>query len=177
MKKLFIAAACMLLVACNSKKELSKDEAQSLIEKDLQQKGPLGHAIYMADEEFVTKLRDTKVVRDGYITFISGLTVFDIGKPLIRFEDRAKPYLLPSRPGQDSTLQRVKIGGVKILKVNVKMNPEGTAAQADYTYRIINLTPFAELTPNRDDQSSVAYFSLESDGWQLTDKADPSLRR
>jgi hypothetical protein len=101
MKKILIAGVCILLVACNSKKDLSKGEAQLLIEKHFQQKGPLSVTMELANEEYQAKLKDTKLVKDGYITFIPGLSWMDVDKPHIKFEEKAAPYKLPPESGSD----------------------------------------------------------------------------
>ena len=173
MKNVFIAAAFMLLVACHAKTELTKNEALQLIEKDFQKRGPASLTIVSTDEEQVGMLGRSTLFDQGYIKYVADPMAY---QPLFELTERAKPYLLDPASDQSKNAFRVKLADMKVKNVlAVKLTEDGSQAVARYVYTWENPTPFFELQVNKEDQTTVAYFSLEESGWKLSEK--PSVQQ
>lgn len=95
----------------------------------------------------------------------------DIGKPLIHFTDKAKPYLLEtSEEDLRSDIQVVKITDEEFGEVTgIKRDDTGNGAKVEYTTHLKNLTPFVNLMPwkiKKTTATKTATFSLYGDGWR-----------
>ena len=104
MKKLTIIFLIVSLMGgCTSKKELSKEEASKIIKQDNQYPRVIDYEIYCSDPVYATKIIDAGLEEQGLVTVQRNQKIKDVGKPLIEFTDKAKPYLLPT-PEKDKKM-------------------------------------------------------------------------
>ena len=170
MKHLFIAAACVLLVACHANTKLSADEAKLLIEKDFKKRGPAAISISTVDEQFLSGIKESKLVKDGYIIFLRNPGAY---QPRIQFSGDAGKYLL-QQENEHTKRFRMANRALKAI-LEIKLTPDGKQAAAQYVYNWKNPTPFFELLQAKEDQTNIAYFSREESGWVLSEK--PSMEQ
>ena len=97
----------------------------------------------------------------------------DIGKPIIAFTDKAKPYLLPqTQEDKESSVWRVKIADEVLEEITgIQLSEGGKNAAVEYRTAYKNITPFSKLAgfslTERNTQKTR--FSLYDDGWRLAD--------
>lgn len=169
MKKLtIILFSIPLLLAGCSKKELSREEALSLIKQDKQYPKVVDYEIYCADPKFAKKVLDAGLEENGLLTVQRTQKLSDVGKPIIHFSEKAAPYLLTtSEKEQSINVQKVKLADEELAEVTgVKTSNDGKSAVVEYTTAYKNITPFADLV-KRDltkQETYKAYFSLYDDG-------------
>ena len=174
MKKLtIIFLIASLMGGCTSKKELSKEEASKIIKQDKQYPRVIDYEIYCSDPVYAKKVIDAGLQEQGLVTVQHNQQIKDVGKPLIKFTDKAKPYLLPlSEDDKKTDIQKVKIADEELVDVtNIQTIEEGKKAIAEYTTAYKNINGFSALTKiNNQSATHKAYFSLFDDGWKLEKK-------
>jgi hypothetical protein len=174
MKKLtIIFLIATILGGCNSKKELSKEEASKIIKQDNQYPRVIDYEIYCSDPVYAKKVIDAGLEQQGLVTVQHNQQVKDVGKPLIQFTDKAKPYLLPtSEEDKKTDIQKVKIADEELVDVtNIQTIEDGKKAVAEYKTAYKNISGFSALTKiNNQSATRKAYFSLFDDGWKLDKK-------
>ena len=160
--------------ACNSKKELSKEEASKIIKQDNKYPRVIDYEIYCSDPVYAKKVIDAGLEQQGLVTVQHNQQVKDVGKPLIEFTAKAKPYLLPtSEEDKKTDIQKVKIADEELVDVtNIQTIEDGKKAIAEYTTAYKNISGFSALIKSINNQSAThkAYFSLFDDGWKLEKK-------
>lgn len=173
MKKLtIIFMIASLMGGCTSKKELSKEEASKIIKQDKQYPRVIDYDIYCSDPEFAKKAIDAGLEEQGLVTIQRTQKLGDVGKPLIAFTDKAKPYLLPT-PEKDKKMdiQKVKIADEELVDVtNIQTMEDGKQAVAEYTTAYKNVSAFSGLVKNNPTATHKAFFTLFDDGWKLEKK-------
>jgi hypothetical protein len=175
MKKLTIIFLLATVIGgCNSKKELSKEEASQIIKEGKLFPRVIDYDIYCSDPEFAKKVIDAGLEQQGLVTVQLTQKLGDVGKPLIAFTDKAKPYLLPT-PEKDKRMdiQKVKIADEELIDVTgIQTMEDGKQAVAEYTTAYKNIGAFSALTKNFNSQTAThkAYFTLYDDGWRLEKK-------
>jgi len=175
MKKLSIIFLIVNLIAsCTSKNELSKEEASNILKQSNHYPLVIDYDIYCSDPEFAKKAIDAGLEQQGLVTIRQTQKLADVGKPLIEFTDKAKPYLMPT-PEKDKKLdiQKVKLAEEDLVDVTgIKTMEDGKQAIADYTTAYKNVSGFAALAKNMNNQTAThkAYFTLYDDGWKLEKK-------
>ncbi len=160
----------LLLVGC-TKKELSHEEALKLIQQENQFPKVFDFEINRVDEDQARKVLNAGLEKEGIVTVQRTQKLGEIGKPLIYFTDKAKPYLLPiTKGGNPDKVQVVKVADKDLVEVTgISTNSNEKNAVVEYTTAYKNITPFAALV-NLDFQKKEmhkAYFSLYDDGWRL----------
>lgn len=175
MKKLPILLFIFVVVVtgCTSK-ELSREEAINLIQQELHYPKVFDFEINRVDQDQTRKVLDAGLEAKGLLTVQRTQKLIDIGKPLIHFTDKAKPFFLPLPENENSEkVQVVKLADEELAEVTgIKTSGNGKNAIAEYTTVYKNITPFAALV-NRDLQEKEvhkAYFSLYDDGWKYEKK-------
>lgn len=132
------------------------------------------HDIFCGDPSHAKKVLDAGLENEGLLTVKRTQKIGDIGKPLIEFTDKAKPYLLPTlEEDKSSNIQKVKIADEEMVEVTgIKSGSEGKSAVVEYITAYKNITPFAVLvrTDLKKQPIRTAYFSLYDDGWRLERK-------
>lgn len=179
MKKLaiFLSTTCLLFSACESKKELSRDEALKQIKEQKNYPKVIDYDVYCSDPQFGRKALDEGLESAGLVTVLRTQKLGDLKQPLITFTPKAESYLLPTAEKDKAIdVQKVKLADEELVEVtNIKTNGSGNKAVVDYTTMFKNVTPFVSLT-NVDDfkktKTNKAYFALGDEGWKLEKKPD-----
>lgn len=171
MKKLFaITIAVLSCIGCSTN-ELTRDKATETLKEDFPK--PYEFKLYRSIPEQAKLAFDSDLEEQGLIIVERVQRAVDVGKPLIHFTDKAKPYLLKtSEEDLKRDIQIVKIADEEFGEVTgIKRDATGTVATVEYTTHLKNLTPFANLMPRKIKKTTAtntATFSLYDDGWRLT---------
>jgi putative lipase involved disintegration of autophagic bodies len=176
MKKLTLLFSlfCLLIQACNSNKELSRDEALKQIKQERNFPVVIDYDFYCGDPKYGRKALDAGLESAGLVSVLKTQKLGDLNKRLVTFTDKAQPYLLPT-PEKDksSYIQRVKLADEDMAEVNnIRTNEAGNKAVVDYSTTFKNITPFAALTTVDFSKSKTnkAYFAIGDEGWKLEKK-------
>jgi len=104
MKKLLfiLLSAGSILSGCDTN-ELKKEEALLIINKELNYPHVVDYDIFCSDPVHAKKLLDARLETSGMVTIQKTQKLKEIGKPMVQFTDKAKPYLLPT-PDKDKVL-------------------------------------------------------------------------
>ena len=151
MKKTFFLGVVIVisLLACNDR-SLQKEDAQKILsakyDKDLTED------IQLTDEALYAKLKDSKLVADGYVA-LPPYSLNDVNKPIIKLTQKSEQFWT-DHPAAGSKTCRVKIArqvvsGIKSIEIKDK-----THAKVYYQISYTDLTPFAELYPGVGKDSS-----------------------
>ncbi|MGX5690274.1 hypothetical protein [Arcticibacter tournemirensis] len=171
MKKIVsLLALAFLFVACGSN-DLDKETALKILKEQGNNSKVIDFEIYTADPVQVRKVLDAKLEEEGLVKVQRTQKLADLGKPLISFTEKAKPYLLPvSEEDKKSKVQRVKVAEAVVANIVDVQSLEGEKrAVVKYETSFQKITPFARLY----DQSfavpdtGTANFTLYDDGWKL----------
>lgn len=175
MKKLpaILIILTIIIGGCASK-ELTREEAMNLIRQEMHYPKAFDFEINRVDQSQARKVLDAGLEAKGLVTVQRTQKLIDIGKPIIHFTDKAKPFFLPVPKGENpEKVQVVKLADEELAEVSgVKTSGSGKTAVAEYTTLYKNITPFAALV-NRDfnkKEVHKAYFSLYDDGWRYEKK-------
>ncbi|MCK9412680.1 MAG: hypothetical protein M0Q53_10285 [Prolixibacteraceae bacterium] len=171
-KLLFILiSAGIILFGCNPVRELKKDEALKIINKELNYPRVYDYDIFCSDPEHAKSLLDTGLESNGMVTVQKTQKLKDIGKPLVQFTEKARLYLLPT-PDKDKALdvQKVKIADEEVIDLSITQDDESkNTVWVEYTSVYKNITPFSVLM-KRNLNEPVRHrvkFSLSANGWIL----------
>ena len=115
----------VVLSRCNPARELKKDEALKIINKELNYPRVIDYDIFCSDPSHAKRLLDAGLENDGMITVQKTQKLKDIGKPLVEFTEKAKSYLLPT-PYKDKELnvQKVKIADEELIDISFTQDSE-----------------------------------------------------
>ncbi|MDX9880562.1 MAG: hypothetical protein RBS73_00760 [Prolixibacteraceae bacterium] len=156
---------------CNTAKELKKDEALQIINKELNYPRVIDYDVFRSDPAHAKRILDAGLETDGMVEVQKTQKLKDIGKPLVQFTGKARSYLLPT-PDKDKALdvQKVKIADEEVEDVRIIRGDENKhTVWVEYTSVYKNITPFSVLM-KRDLNEPVRHnvkFSLSDDGWIL----------
>nr|MBC7611331.1 hypothetical protein [Pseudopedobacter sp.] len=139
----YLFISILLFTACGSK-DLDKATALKLLEEQKDYPKTIENDIYIADPVDATKLFESDLEKQGYVKIAHTQKLADVGKPIITFTDKAKPFLIPqSAKDRKNNIQRVKVGEEFITEiVNVKMEDNGESALVEYKSLLKGKTPF-----------------------------------
>lgn len=162
---------CVLIAGCNTKKELTREEAFRLLQEGKGYPKVIDYDLYISDPQEAKKLIDAGLETQGLVTVQRTRKMADAGKPLIEFTTKAQPALLPT-PEKDkaSRIQKVKLADEDLKEVTKLTNlSEGQRVEAEYTTTYKNVSGFAPLTDINFQRSNShkATFVLSDNGWQL----------
>jgi hypothetical protein len=164
---------CLLITGCTSKK-ISRDEAFQLIQQDQQYPKVVDYDLYCSDPQHARTAVDAGLEEAGLVTVLQTQKLADAGKPLIQFTSKAQPYLLITpQVDKELNVQKVKLAEEALMGItNLKIQPDGKSAIAEYTTGYKNLTPFATLNRERLNGKTThkAYFALGDNGWRLENR-------
>ena len=171
MKKIMnLCMAVVLFAACSSDK-LDRQTALKLLQDKKAYPKVLDEEIYTADPEDAKRILDSGLEKEGLLMVQRTQELKDIGKPLISFTDKAKPYLLPiTDEDKKSKVQRVQIAEEVLEEVSgVQMLDGEKQAAVEYTTYYKNITPFSPLSRLKLNEKNThkTYFLLYDDGWRL----------
>lgn len=166
----YLIAVAFLFAACGSS-DLDKETALKLLNAQGNYPKPVDFEIYTADPVHARKALDVHLEEEGLVRIQKTQTLADLGKPLISFTEKAKPYLLPvTEEDSKSHVQRVKVAEAVVEKVVAVQNfEEEKRAVVKYETSFRGITPFAKLY---DESFAVAdtgsaNFVRYDDGWRL----------
>ena len=172
-----LLAATFGLLGCGPS-EFSKEEAFTILKK----KGGYPHAceytIHCGSPHQAKIITELGMVKSGLVTIKEGSSgALGMGEPLIRFQDKANPYLINGSPDQfaeDFTynFQRVKIADEDITEItSVVTDKRNKTASVQYTIVYSNLTPFSALLKRnlkKPQTGNIATFLYSDEyGWLL----------
>jgi len=127
------------------------------------------YRMFCNSEQYVREVIEKKLVEDGFVTAQLKHTKEDLGRPLIYFTDKAKPYLLITDDTLKSfDIQRIRVAEEVFMQVRkIEMNPSGDKAVVDYSTKIINPTPFIVLYIQdvKGEQKRRTFFTRKNDQW------------
>ena len=172
MKKiLFILLSAGIVLSECGTKELKKEEALQIINKELNYPKTIVYDIFCSDPAHAKKLLDAGLETSKMVTIQKTEKLKDIGKPLVQFTDKAKPYLLPT-PNKDKALdiQKVKIADEELKDVSLTQDGENNnTVWVEYTTVYKNVTPFSVLMKKNLDEPAnhKVKFSLSDKKWIL----------
>jgi hypothetical protein len=178
MKKIaiFFSIISLVLQGCDTKKELSREEALQQIKQERKYPGPLDYDLYCGDPKYAKKVLDAGLEAEGLVTVQQTQKLADVDKPIIAFTTKADALLLPT-PEKDkaSLIQKVKLADEDVVEVtNIRTNGSANKAVVEYSTAFKNVTPFAKLTTVdfNKTKANKAYFALGDAGWKLEKKPD-----
>ena len=158
--------------------ELSKEEAFKILKKQGEYPQACEYNIHCGSPNQAKIVAGLGLVQNGLVTIRDGSSgPLGMGEPLIRFQDKANPYLINGSPDQfaeDFTynFQRVKIADVDIAEISSAFTDKrNKTASVQYTTVYRNLTPFSALLKKdlrKPQTGNIATFSYSDEyGWLL----------
>ncbi len=170
MERIFVLLSILIGLNSCSKNDLSKDEALSLVNSEKGYPRALEYEIFTADPEFASKLSGSQLETEGFVIVQKTQKMSDMGEPLIKFTEKAKPYLLlASSEDEKLAIQKVRLADEEVAEIRgiVKSKNDG-AMEVTYMTRYTNKSPFALLSKNLDQSREVvAAFKHDGEKWQL----------
>lgn len=171
MKTIFLFVIAGLFFAGCGPKELTREQAFQILKTDYPYPQIYDYEVFCSDPEHAIKAVDIGLESNGLVTVTKTQTLSEIGKPLIHFSDKAKPYLLPvSEEDKAIDVQKVKIADQDLVEISgIKLEHDGKSALVEYKIAYKNLTPFSSLVEHdlKQPVTRKAYLSLYDDGWRM----------
>ncbi|MFT4152249.1 hypothetical protein [Parafilimonas sp.] len=169
MKTISIAVLALIFLSACHQIKLDKEEAAAIIRKEKGYPKVYDYGVNMTDPESARKLLNAGLENAGIVTIDRTQKLKDIGKPIVHFTDKAKPYLLHI----DETYNNVEV--VKLADedlgeiTGIKLLENKKTATVEYTVVYKNITPFSkliqrDLTKPQTEQATLSYFDT---GWKL----------
>ena len=162
--------ALLLLASCTSN-DLDRETALKLIQEEKVYPKVIHHEIYTGDPVHARKVLEAGLEKSGYVTVQRTRKIMEIGKPIISFTDKAKPYVLPqTQEDKESGVWRVKIADEVLEEVTgIQLLEGGKNAVVEYKTAYKNITPLSKLArfSLADKNTQKARFSLYDDGWRI----------
>ncbi len=170
----FVLLSAFLVSGCNSKEELSREKAFSLINEAMKFPRVIDYDVYSSDPEFAKMAIDKGLEKEGLVIVQRTQKLGDVGKPLVEFTSKAQPYLQPtSKKDKAIHVQKVKLADEDLVGVTgIKITEDGKQAVAEYTTAYKNVSGFSALTDVNFNKTAIhkANFTLYDDGWRLEKK-------
>ncbi|MBC8053817.1 MAG: hypothetical protein H7Y13_12200 [Sphingobacteriaceae bacterium] len=175
MKNTLNLLIALLLFASCSSNDLDRETALKLIKEEKLYPKVIDQEIYTGDPVHARKVLETGLEKSGYVTVQRTRKIMEIGKPIISFTDKAKPYLLPqTQEDIESGVWRVKIADEVLEEVTgIQLLEGGKNAVVEYKTAYKNITPFSKLArfSLADNNIQKTHFSLYEDGWRMENKS------
>ncbi len=182
-RKSVILLATGIIIACSGcgSKELDKQTAFKVIKNELAYPRVLDYDVYCSDPAYIRKIINAGLEKENLVVIQHTQKLTDIGKPLIQFTDKAKPYLLPTLE-KDKTLnvQKVKLANEDLTAItDIKNSKNGEIATIEYVTAYKDITPFSVLLmPEfKEQKKHKTIFSLQDDGWHIEKKSATELMK
>lgn len=167
-----LCMAVVLFAACSSDK-LDRDKALQLIQEKKLYPKVISYNVFTADPIYARRMLDAGLESSGLLTVQRTQKLIDVGKPIIAFTDKAKPYLLPTpEEDREDNIQLIKIADEELEDIiGVQLLDGDKQAVVEYKTSYKNITPFSTLSRLRLNEKNIhkAYFSLYDDGWRVKD--------
>lgn len=166
----YLFISILLFTACGSK-DLDKETALKLLQKQKDYPKTIEADIYIADPVDATKLFKSDLEEQGYVEIAQTQKLADVGKPIITFTDKARPYLIPqTAKDRKNNIQRVKVAEEVVIEiVNVKMEDDGKSALVEYKSEMNGKTPFyvvSGINGSGEDIKKVKFIRNEKE-WEI----------
>lgn len=106
------------------------------------------------------KLIDAGLEKDGFVKIAHRQKIADLGKPIVTFTDKAKPYLLPQTEEDiKNKVQRVKVAEEVVEEIeNLEMTDDGESAIVSFDVVLQNKTPFFLNFENNSIRPAIQVF-------------------
>jgi hypothetical protein len=157
-----------------SKEELNRDEVMRLLHEAKVYPKVVDYRVFCGETETAKKMLDTGLEKEGLVTAQLTHTSTDIGKPLVNFTEKSKPYLLAtSDTARSLDIQNVKLADEQLFEItDIQVSDDGRTAVVKYTTSMENLTPFVVLLQHEIEktQTRETYFTLSDKGWHWDEK-------
>jgi len=140
----FLVMSCLILTGCSG---LSENQVEQILTEKQVYPKIVESVVFCNDGHTAEKVIAAGLVRDGFVTAQLKHTAADIGKPLVYFTDKAKPYLLPTSDTLRSfDAQKIRVATEYLARVvKVEVSASGNSAVVDYVTVIKDQTPLAVL--------------------------------
>ncbi len=162
--------ALFLFASCSSN-DLDREQALKLLQEEKIYPKVIDEEIYTGDPTHAKKVLDAGLEESGFVTVQRTRKIMDIGKPIISFTDKAKPYVLPQTPeDKESAVWRVKIADEVLEEITgIQILEGGKKATVEYRTAYKNITPFSKLARFSlvEKNNQKARFALYDDGWRI----------
>lgn len=170
---LFLLLTSTVVAGCGVQ-ELRKEDVAAMICKKLQFPKTFSYEINRIDPASAEKLISLGLEAQGLVSVKKILRLDEIGKPIIKFAEKAKPFLLPTPDDKNpDDVQVVKVADIDFAEVTVlKLESQLNLARVDYTIVYKNITPFAALIKKdltKPEFRSAILRKHATAGWVLTD--------
>ncbi len=159
--------AAVSISGCNEHAKLEQDVAMRLITEQFNYPKIIDYDIYCSDPARAKKLLDSGLEKNGMVTIMHTQKLKDVGKSLIRFTDKARPYFLPSpEKNKNLDIQRVKIAEEVIVNLKI-LDVMDKTTSVEYTTDYKNITPFAALLKMdlKKLKKHTVHFKYSDNGW------------
>lgn len=167
---LLIFVSGMVIASCSTG-ELTQQEAFELIKQQTPYPKVVDYDIYCGDPAFAKLALKAGLDKKGLVNIQRTLKLKDVGKPLITFTEKAKPYLLPTpERDRDILIQKVKLADEKIEKVvAIQFTEDNTQAIVEYTTTYKNVNEFAGMAPFNFSKTNhrKAFLFKDDKKWKL----------
>lgn len=164
---LALCIATILLISCDSKEELDRETALTILKEENTYPKPVTEDIYVADPADAKRLLDAGLEDAGLITVQRTQSLSEVGESLISFTEKAEPHLLSV---DDKKIQQVKIADEVIEEVTgIQMVDGESRAVVEYKTTFANISPFSKLSKLNLEEENVRRvdFVLYDDGWRI----------
>jgi hypothetical protein len=169
MKNLYCLFILILLFSACGSKDLNKETVLKLLQEQKDYPKTIETDIYIADPVDATKLFKSDLEKEGYVIISHTQKLADVGKPIITFTDKARPFLIPqTAKDKKNNIQRVRVAEEVITEiVNVKMEDDGNSALVEYKSLLKGKTPFYVVSGigGPDEKAGEVEFLFSENGW------------
>lgn len=171
MKKTFsiLGFAAILFCAGCDKKTLSNEDVKKLLEESKAYPRAMEARVFINEEASARKIQKSDLEEQGLVTAQATHTIDDIGQSLVKFTDKAAPYMIAKKDSLESIeIQLVRVADESFSEVtSITYSEDGLKADVDYTVAVSNETPFAVLLNNKIKpvQPRKTSFTKTATGW------------
>lgn len=164
-----ICIIALFFCACKQPVTLNKSQAIELVREYKKYPEVYDYTINRLDPLVAKTLQEKNLDRLDLLTFKESFTMADEGKvPLIYFNAKARPYILPAKTGQDTTQEMtVKIANIDVTNIGgieIADNVATVEFQSGYT----DLTPFQVLIKRdltKEIKTETVKLTYTDKGW------------
>ncbi len=170
--------AALALSGCQSN-TLTKEMALKTITKELNYPRAVDYDIFCGDPNHARRVLDAGLEDEGLVTVARTRRLIDVRKPLIRFTEKAKPYLLPTpKEDQASNIQKVKLAREELKGItDIAVGDDHKHAIVKYSTAYTEITPFSVLTGMdlKNEGSHKAFLLYSDHHWHIVKKPGPEF--
>ncbi len=164
-----LGAGLLFMTACDSGTKLKKSEAAAIIREVKGYPRAFEYDVNMTNPESARKLLKAGLEDEGLVTIDRKQKMIDIGKPLVHFTEKAKPYLIRIDPKYDN-VQVVKVADTDLDEITgIQIQEDNKKAIVEYTVVYKNVNPFSKLVDvdfSKPDTKRATLLLFDT-GWKL----------